>query len=110
MERQFKNLDNEDLTGIEETLPSLMNGLRLVWIISRHYKTDDKMQNLISTITNEIADKVRIILFKYKYCILVNQFIRPPINIHIFSVNLKKLDLIKYLESQINMKLLFIYK
>jgi len=46
------------LTGIEETLPSLMNGLRLVWIISRHYKTDDKMQNLISTITNEIADKV----------------------------------------------------
>jgi dynein heavy chain len=35
-----------------------MNGLRLVWIISRHYKTDDKMQNLITTITNEIADKV----------------------------------------------------
>jgi len=58
LERQFKNIDSEDLTGIEETLPSLMNGLRLVWIISRHYKTDDKMQNLITTITNEIADKV----------------------------------------------------
>jgi dynein heavy chain len=64
LERQFKNIDSEDLTGIEETLPSLMNGLRLVWIISRHYKTDDKMQNLITTITNEIADKVFTIIKK----------------------------------------------
>jgi dynein heavy chain, axonemal len=43
LERQFKNLANEGLNGVEETLPSLMNGLRIVWIISRHYKTDDKM-------------------------------------------------------------------
>lgn len=35
-----------------------MNGLRIVWIISRHYKTDDKMQNLIQLISSEIADKV----------------------------------------------------
>jgi len=35
-----------------------MNGLKLVWIISKHYKSDDKMLNLISTITNEIANKV----------------------------------------------------
>lgn len=59
LERQFKNLATEGLKGLEETLPSLMNGLRLVWIISRHYKTDDKMSNLVSTISNEIADKVR---------------------------------------------------
>lgn len=62
LERQFKNLNlasaADGLKGLEETLPSLMNGLRLVWIISRHYKTDDKMQTLISTISNEIADKV----------------------------------------------------
>ena len=36
-----------------------MNGLRLVWIISRHYKTEEKMKNLLSTISNEIADKVQ---------------------------------------------------
>lgn len=62
LERQFKNLNlasaADGLKGLEETLPSLMNGLRLVWIISRHYKTDDKMQTLITTISNEIADKV----------------------------------------------------
>lgn len=42
LERQFKNLaSTEGLTIIEETLPSLMNGLRLVWIISRHFKEDE---------------------------------------------------------------------
>ena len=58
LERQFKNLDQEGLAGIEETLPSLMNGLKMVWIISRHYKEGDKMPNLLSLISDEIADKV----------------------------------------------------
>lgn len=35
-----------------------MNGLKMVWIISRNYKNNDKMQDLISLITDEIADKV----------------------------------------------------
>ena len=35
-----------------------MNGLKLVWIISRHYKVEGKMENLITTISNEIANKV----------------------------------------------------
>jgi dynein heavy chain len=51
-------LDQEGLSGIEETLPSLMNGLKMVWIISRHYKEGDKMVNLLSLISDEIADKV----------------------------------------------------
>lgn len=58
LERQFKNLDSEQLAGIKETLPSLMNGLKMVWIISRHYKEGDKMQNLLTLISEEIADKV----------------------------------------------------
>ena len=35
-----------------------MNGLKMVWIISRHYKEGDKMQTLITLISDEIADKV----------------------------------------------------
>ena len=35
-----------------------MNGLKMVWIISRHYKEGDKMVNLLSLISDEIADKV----------------------------------------------------
>jgi dynein heavy chain len=54
LERQFKNLaSNEGLTIIEETLPSLMNGLRLVWIISRHFKEEEQMQNLLQTISSK---------------------------------------------------------
>lgn len=62
LERQFKNLATEGLKGLEETLPSLMNGLRLVWIISKHYKNGDKMSELLTTISNEIADKVKEII------------------------------------------------
>ena len=36
-----------------------MNGLKMIWIISRNYKNIDKMQDLISLITDEIADKVQ---------------------------------------------------
>lgn len=56
---------------MEETLPSLINGLRTVWIISRHYKSDDKMQNLLNLISNEIADKVEDAI-KIKKLFLLN--------------------------------------
>lgn len=45
------------MVKIEETLPSLMNGLRLVWTISRHYKGTELL-NLMQCIANEIADHV----------------------------------------------------
>jgi dynein heavy chain len=59
LERQFKNLSSEEgLSTIEETLPSLMNGLQTMQTMARNYKNNDKMQDLISLITDEIADKV----------------------------------------------------
>jgi dynein heavy chain len=57
LERQFKILQGDDLLEIKETLPSMMNGLRLVWTISRHYKQDE-MLNLMAAIAAEIAAKV----------------------------------------------------
>lgn len=35
-----------------------MNGLRTVWVISRHYKGEDKMKELLTLISDEIANKV----------------------------------------------------
>lgn len=53
LERQFKNLSSEEgFHVILETIPSLMNGLKMVWIISRNYKNSEKMQELISLITD----------------------------------------------------------
>ena len=44
---------------IQETIPGLMNGLKMIWIISKNYKNIEKMQELIELITDEIADKVQ---------------------------------------------------
>lgn len=35
-----------------------MNGLKTVWIISRHYRQDNKMEELLNLISDEIADKI----------------------------------------------------
>ena len=59
LERQFKILQSGDLASIEQCLSSLLNGLRLVFIISRYYKQDEKMSKLLTIISNEICDRVR---------------------------------------------------
>ena len=58
LERHFKNISSGNLSTILDTLPSMMNALRMVWIISRHYNTDEQMLPLMKRIANEIADKV----------------------------------------------------
>lgn len=45
---------------IEETLPSLLTGLKLIWTISRHVnQQDQKMENILEAISNEICEKVK---------------------------------------------------
>lgn len=39
-----------------------MNGIKLVYIISRHYKSDERISGLLITITNEICDKIENII------------------------------------------------
>lgn len=58
LERHFKNISSGNLTTIQETIPSMMNSLRMVWIISRHYNKDARMFPLMSLIAKDIADKV----------------------------------------------------
>jgi dynein heavy chain len=58
--RQFKNIHMGELTVIEETLPSLLTGLKLIWTISRHInQNDEKFEDLLEAISNEICDKVK---------------------------------------------------
>ena len=38
----------------------MMNALRMVWIISRHYSDDARMGNLFARIANEIANRVEL--------------------------------------------------
>lgn len=59
LERQFKSITQGDLVGIEETIPSLLNGLKLIFTISRHINSETaKMEKLLYSISNEICEKV----------------------------------------------------
>jgi len=58
LERHFKTLTNGSLASITEGLPSLLNGLRVVWLISKGYNTDLTMLPLLKRIAAEICERV----------------------------------------------------
>lgn len=60
LERHFKNISQArgSLTPISDTLPSMMNAIRMVWVISRYYNTDKRMIPLMELIAQEICLKV----------------------------------------------------
>ena len=45
-----------------DTIPSMMNALRMVWIISRHYNKDDRMVPLMKRIAWELANRVACVI------------------------------------------------
>lgn len=55
---------------ISNIIPSLLNALRLVWIMSRHYNKEERMVPFLERISWEISARVRRVvdlqtLFKY---------------------------------------------
>ena len=43
LERHFKNIASGKLSSIQETIPPMMNAIRMVWIISRHFNRDERL-------------------------------------------------------------------
>ncbi|XP_042636525.1 dynein axonemal heavy chain 10 [Orycteropus afer afer] len=59
VERHFKNITHgSGFHVVLDTIPSMMNALRMVWIISRHYNKDERMIPLMERIAWEIAERV----------------------------------------------------
>ncbi|MCO5597848.1 hypothetical protein L7F22_051932 [Adiantum nelumboides] len=58
LERHFKTIHKESMTKALETIPPMMNALRMVWIISRYYSDDSHMGGLMERISTQIADRV----------------------------------------------------
>lgn len=59
LERHFKNLAHgANFAIILDTLPAMMNALRMVWVISRHYNTDERMVPLMMRISWELCQRV----------------------------------------------------
>lgn len=66
LERHFKNVTHgASFQSVIDTLPSMMNSLRMVWIISRHYNRDERMVPLMERIAWELAERVsRVIVVR----------------------------------------------
>ncbi|XP_074463065.1 dynein axonemal heavy chain 10 [Larus michahellis] len=59
LERHLKNLTyGTGFHVVLDTIPSLMNALRMVWVISRHYNKDERMVPLMERIAWEISERV----------------------------------------------------
>ena len=58
LERHFKTISTGTFGQIQETMLPMMNAIRMVWIISRHFNTDDRMVPLMEMIALEIASRV----------------------------------------------------
>lgn len=59
LERNFKHISESSFQTISESLPSMMNGLRMVWVISRHYNTDERMAPLMEMIAETFVRRIR---------------------------------------------------
>lgn len=66
LERHFKNVTHgASFQSVIDTLPSMMNALRMVWIISRHYNRDERMVPLMERIAWELVERVsRVIIVR----------------------------------------------
>ncbi|KAM4707116.1 dynein axonemal heavy chain 10 [Discoglossus pictus] len=59
LERHLKNLTHgTGFNVVLDTIPPMMNALRMVWIISRHYNKDERMVPLMERIAWEIAERI----------------------------------------------------
>ena len=59
LERHFKNLAHgASFAAVIDTIPAMMNSLRMVWVISRHYNTDERMVPLMERIVWELCERV----------------------------------------------------
>ena len=59
LERHFKHITDGSYQTILESMQSMVNGLRMVWVISRHYNTDERMAPLMENIAETLAKRVR---------------------------------------------------
>lgn len=58
LERHFKTMAVGPLSAVRDTLPGLVGGLHLLWVISRHYQEDAHMAGLLKRISVQLAERV----------------------------------------------------
>ena len=64
MERHFRHMQEGSFQTILDSMQSMINGLRMVWVISRHYNSDERMaplmENIASTLVRRVTEGVKL--------------------------------------------------
>ncbi len=60
LERHFRVLNDGSLDGICSTIPALLDGMRMVWTISKFYCRDERMLPLMVLVAKQISSKVKV--------------------------------------------------
>jgi len=58
LDRHFKVVHTGSFDQIKESLPSMLNAIRMVWVVSRSFNTDEKLVPLMERIAGEITRRV----------------------------------------------------
>ena len=58
LERHFKTLQKGSLAQLLDTLQPMMNALRTVWVVSRHYSDDALMGGLMERIASQLLERM----------------------------------------------------
>eukprot|EP00939_MAST-03C_sp_MAST-3C-sp1_P004572 g4572.t1 len=58
LERHFHNIADGSIARAHENIMPMMNAMRMVWIISKHFNTDERMVPLMTRIADQLVDKV----------------------------------------------------
>ena len=64
LERHFKYLTEGNFSTILDMMYSMVNGLKMVWVISRHFNTDERMsplmENIAETLARRVTEEIRL--------------------------------------------------
>jgi len=58
LERHFRVVHHGSFGQVKEALPSMLNAIRMVWIVSRNFNTDEKLVPLMERVAGEMARRV----------------------------------------------------
>ena len=59
VERHFRTINDGSITSMITTLPSLLDSLKMVWMVSRHYNTDERMVPMLERVAHQLTVAVR---------------------------------------------------
>ena len=59
LERHLRILSDSSLTTIIQTIPSLMDSMRMVWTVSRYYNREERMVPLMERVASQIVTRVK---------------------------------------------------